>query len=144
MDKQEKYDNWLKKYNKWEEDVGLTGKKGNIGWNHKDMDKILEWHRKNPPPEKPKPPPKPKFKDFMSVMSAMISGKYVSEERQLKRLEICHGCDNFVIDDGYPKCGVCGCKLDGDSKLIQLTAYEETEKYGCKHDAGSQWKKGGV
>lgn len=86
----------------------------------------------------------PSLKDFMSVMSAMVTGKYVSKERQLKRLEICHACDEFNIEDGNPRCGVCGCKLDGDSKLVQLTAYEETEKYGCKHDDGSQWKKHGV
>jgi len=87
---------------------------------------------------------KPKFKDFMSVMSAMITGKYVSKKRQLKRLEICHACDKFTMKDEQPRCGVCGCKLDGDSKLIQLTAYEETKKYGCKHNDGSQWKKHGV
>lgn len=89
---------------------------------------------------------KPSLKDFMSVMSAMVTGKYVSKKRQLKRVEICHGCENFAISpsDGQPRCNVCGCKLDGDSKLIQLTAYEETERYGCKHDDGSQWKKHGV
>jgi len=87
----------------------------------------------------------PSLKDFMSVMSAMITGKYVSKKRQSKRLEICHGCEEFIINDnGRAECGVCGCKLDGDKKLIQLTAYEETERYGCKHDDGSQWKKHGV
>ena len=88
---------------------------------------------------------KPRFKDFMSVMSALVTGKYVSKERQLKRLEICHGCEKFTVNDsGKAECGVCGCKLDGDKKLIQLTAYEETKKYGCKHGDGSQWKKHGV
>ena len=92
---------------------------------------------------------KPRFKDFMSVMSALVTGKYVSKERQLKRLEICHGCEKFTVNplrgaEGVATCGVCGCKLDGDKKLIQLTAYEETKKYGCKHRDGSQWKKHGV
>jgi|TARA_Y100000034_G_scaffold118532_1_gene159267 hypothetical protein len=89
---------------------------------------------------------KPNLKDFMSVMSALITGKYVSKERQQKRLEICHECDEFVISepDGHPRCNICTCKLDGDTRLIQLTAYEETKRYGCKHEGGSRWKKHGV
>jgi hypothetical protein len=88
--------------------------------------------------------PKISWANFKSVMAALLTGKRISRERQMARLEVCHGCDKFQWDGENARCGVCGCKLDGDKALVKLTLYEETEAYGCKHPEGSRWLAAGV
>lgn len=76
---------------------------------------------------------------------AIATGKIVSEERQKARMEICSKCPKVTKDNfGRMSCGICGCKLKGSSEIIQLTAYEETDRWGCKHPKGSRWKAEGV
>ena len=84
------------------------------------------------------------WNNFKSILSALLTGEHVTKKRQERRLEICHSCDLFQYDGKNSSCGVCGCKLNGDKKLLQLTSYEETDSYGCKHPDGSKWKKNGV
>tara|TARA_R110002020_G_scaffold123580_4_gene280251 strand:- start:147 stop:449 length:303 start_codon:yes stop_codon:yes gene_type:complete len=80
----------------------------------------------------------------ISFAKAVLTGKDVSQERIQKRLEICSGCDLVnVSPEGLMKCGICKCKLK-EKGLQNLARYEETPGYGCKHPAGSQWKKNGV
>ena len=83
---------------------------------------------------------------FKSVVSAIVSGEHIPKEQQLKRLKICHSCELFrwdkIVEEGH--CGVCGCKLGGNSRLTSLTTYKETDEYGCKHPNGSKWKKQNV
>ena len=88
--------------------------------------------------------PKISWANFKSVMAALLTGKRISRERQMARLEVCHGCEKFQWDGATARCGVCGCKLDGDKSLVKLTLYEETETYGCKHPDGSRWQAAGV
>lgn len=87
------------------------------------------------------------WENLKSITSAVLVGKQISKERQEERLKTCHGCELFRWNevDQEAKCGVCGCKLSGRStKLLDLTSYEETEQYGCKHPRGSKWKENGV
>ena len=79
---------------------------------------------------------------------ALLTGTDVSPERLKKRLEICSTCEHVqkvgTEENGLLKCGICSCRLKGDSSLINLARYEETGAYGCKARGGSKWKKGGV
>jgi hypothetical protein len=84
------------------------------------------------------------IENILSVAKAVTYGKKVSKDRQAKRLEVCKTCDMFRDDGVTQSCGVCGCKLDGSSKLVDLTLYEETVRYGCKHPKGSRWKENNV
>jgi len=104
------------------------------------------FHKEKPPLEKIAQVVRPKISwaNFKSVMAALLTGKRISRERQMARLEVCHGCEKFQWDGANARCGVCGCKLDGDKSLVKLTLYEETEAYGCKHPEGSRWKAAGV
>jgi len=80
-----------------------------------------------------------------AVSSALMFGKGVTPERRQKRLEICSSCDKMVFDGQIMRCGMCGCKLHGQSgALVDLLRYEETPRYGCKHPHGSRWKAAGV
>lgn len=88
--------------------------------------------------------PKLNLDTIKSVASALISGKRVSKKQQKARMEVCHGCNKFRWNGKVARCGVCGCKLSGKSGILQLTSFIETEKYGCKHPAGSRWKEAGV
>lgn len=83
--------------------------------------------------------------NLISVTSALMFGHGVSQERRKKRLAICSTCDKLVNDGKTFRCGVCGCKLRGQSSaLVDLLKYEETSRYGCKHPKGSRWKAQGV
>jgi hypothetical protein len=82
--------------------------------------------------------------DTISVASALLTGQDVSLERLEARLKICAACPEVKRDGDKLKCGICGCKVVGTKQLINLARFEETDKYGCKHKEGSQWKKGGV
>jgi hypothetical protein len=86
------------------------------------------------------------WSNFKSSFSALLTGEAISKDRQEKRLAICHKCELFRWDSETARasCGICGCKLGGGStKLLDLTIYEETAKYGCKHPTGSRWKENG-
>lgn len=88
--------------------------------------------------------PKITWENFKSVVSAVLTGVGVSKDRQEKRLFVCHSCDQFRWDikKNSASCGICGCKLGNKSnKLLDLTVYEETINYGCKHPNGSKWKE---
>ena len=86
----------------------------------------------------------------MSLCSALFHGEGVEMDRREARLKICMDCTNVINNKRKSgqqiiKCGLCGCKVSGgDTRLINLARYEETENYGCKHSEGSQWKKNGV
>jgi len=85
------------------------------------------------------------FKKAYSLATAVIGGdRSVTDERIKARLEICVTCplSNKTYDP--PRCSICGCKLEGDSSIVNLVAYEETARYGCKAPGGSKWKKAGV
>ena len=89
--------------------------------------------------------PKWSLSNLASVTSAVAFGQEVTQTRRQKRLEVCMSCDKLVNDGPSLRCGVCGCKLRGQSNaLVDLLRYEETSRYGCKHPKGSQWKKQGV
>jgi hypothetical protein len=86
-----------------------------------------------------------KLKAILPVLSAVTSGEEINIERRQKRLLICSDCPKLSLVDGKIGCGVCGCRLQiNDKSIINLINYEETEKYGCKHPDGSQWKKNNV
>jgi hypothetical protein len=86
-----------------------------------------------------------KVKAAKALASAIISGRIVSKERQLKRLTICSQCTMLSIIDGSPACGICGCQLKArDRSLLNLISLEETADYGCKYAGGSRWKKESV
>ena len=80
----------------------------------------------------------------ISLASALLTGKDVSERRMQKRVEICSTCPNVKPfgegDMAIYQCGVCGCHLSGDSTLVNLARYEEQRLYGCKAVGGSKWK----
>ena len=89
-------------------------------------------------------------KKVFSLCSALFSGEGVEMDRREARLNICLECPNVINSKRKSgqeniKCGLCGCKVSGgDTSLVNLARYEETDKYGCKHSEGSQWKKHGV
>jgi hypothetical protein len=88
---------------------------------------------------------KDKVKASLPVLKAMISGTEISEERQIKRLEVCSECEWVSLINNKPACGICGCKLKTtDKSLVNLVSLEETGDYGCKHPKGSRWKAAGV
>jgi len=86
------------------------------------------------------------WENFKSITSAVLTGNHISKERQEARLKVCHDCELFKWNEHTQEgsCGVCGCKLSGSSAILELTSYEETDKYGCKHPTGSKWKENGV
>lgn len=80
-----------------------------------------------------------------SVIRAIVTGDGVSAERRQKRVEVCAGCELVKLEgDGILRCGICNCKLQGTTALINLARYEETEFYGCKYPGGSRWRANGV
>lgn len=79
-----------------------------------------------------------------SLGKAVIFGKRVSPEIQKARYDICSKCDKVRKNGENLSCGICGCKIKGDRSLVNLTLYEETVDYGCKHPSGSRWKSAGV
>jgi hypothetical protein len=88
---------------------------------------------------------KDKLQAILPMLKAAATGKEVSADRQIKRLEICSECTNASLIDGKPACGICGCALKiGDKSIVNLISLEETDLYGCKHVDGSQWKEAGV
>lgn len=82
----------------------------------------------------------------ISLTTALLSGEVVSEETIKRRIEICSTCPLVKLSGKGQtmSCGVCGCRLRGDKSLMNLARYEETKSYGCKHPAGSRWRKAGV
>lgn len=80
------------------------------------------------------------FENTMSVATALLTGSSVSRETIQKRLLICQECDRVALKNGQMHCGICGCKLAGDTGLFNLARYKETKKYGCKHPEGSKWR----
>ena len=42
------------------------------------------------------------------------------------------------------RCGICGCCIAKDRRLLNLARYKETKRIGCHHPGGSRWKKAGV
>lgn len=84
------------------------------------------------------------WKNIKTSMNAMVTGKHISKEEQLRRLQICYECELFQYDkvNDVARCAVCACKLKGDdNKIMSLSSYEETDTYGCKHPTGSKWSK---
>jgi hypothetical protein len=90
--------------------------------------------------------PEVTFKNLLSVCKALFFGEGVSQERREKRALICSQCEYLAYDPQIrdPHCGICGCKISGDARIINLLRYEETPSYGCKHPGGSRWIKEGV
>ena len=85
------------------------------------------------------------FQKLYTLSSAVVAGdRGVSDERMQARLKICMVCPLANHTYEIPKCGICGCKLHGNSSITNLVAYEETGSYGCKFPGGSKWKKEGV
>ena len=84
----------------------------------------------------------------IALGSALLCGKDVGQGRMKRRMEVCAGCPFVEIqgnaETGLLRCGICKCKVKSDKTLINLARYEETNRYGCKHPEGSQWKKAGV
>ena len=84
----------------------------------------------------------------VSLASALVTGRRVSNERIFRRIEICARCRYVRVkrtrNGRKLNCQICGCRLRGDRSLINLARYEETRGYGCKHPRGSRWKKSGV
>jgi hypothetical protein len=85
--------------------------------------------------------PKDLVKAILPVLTSVVVGKDVPEERQKKRLEICADCEYLSLINNQPSCGICGCQLKIDDKsIVNLISKEETSLYGCKHPDGSKWK----
>lgn len=70
-----------------------------------------------------------------SALQAIIFGKKVSDETYQARQAICRACDKKKTDkNSVDFCGMCGCSVAGTHfKLLNLCAYEETLRHGCKH-----------
>jgi len=83
----------------------------------------------------------------VSLATAVLSGKRIPADRIRRRVEICACCRYVRVRKRARqklRCGICGCRLRGRRALINLAAYEETARYGCKHPKGSRWKSRGV
>lgn len=87
-----------------------------------------------------------KARKTASLARALLTGKDVSVGRLETRLKICASCPYISkpAANGTLSCSICGCKLAGDNRLINLARYEETDSYGCKYPGGSKWKEAGV
>ena len=84
------------------------------------------------------------FAKALSLGRALLTGTSVSAERLQKRIEICRACPNVTTANDHMACGICGCQLSGENKLVNLARYETTKEYGCKHADGDQWIKYGA
>ncbi len=84
----------------------------------------------------------------ITLATALITGREVSEARIRGRINICARCRFVRVRKTRAgrklNCRICGCRLRGDRSLINLARYEETRHYGCKHPKGSRWKRAKV
>jgi hypothetical protein len=88
----------------------------------------------------------PTVKQLGTFVLAVATGKYVTLEIVQERKAICASCEFQMSDNGVAWCGICGCKVSGESKKIDnLAAYEENlPLWGCKHKLRAQemgWKR---
>lgn len=65
----------------------------------------------------------------------------VGYEQMLKRLDVCTNCDYLSNLNGEIGCGVCGCPLNPNNRILNILAKKETSESFCKHPEGSQWQK---
>lgn len=90
------------------------------------------------------------LKDTISAALAITTANKVSDERIIKRLEICGACEYCVVKSDSLMCGICGCELREKHMLLNLAIYEEDTHdpplWGCKSPGpnGSKWKQQGV
>ena len=100
---------------------------------------------------------KPKFSQSLidatiSVATAVLTGKHVSQERIEARVLVCSKCNKATRKTGKKgdvrlTCGICGCRVGKHRAIMNLAKYEENpgkRGWGCKHPKGSQWKAAGV
>ena len=86
----------------------------------------------------------------VSLGQALLTGNTVDKETIRKRIEICGGCELVNVNkEGRMACGICGCKLDSENRLVNLARYVETDQYGCMYEEEegvrkSKWKEAGV
>lgn len=84
------------------------------------------------------------LKEKLSALPDIIksfSTEEVGYEQMLKRLDICTNCDYLSNINNEPACGVCGCPLNPNNKILNILAKKETSEKLCKHPEGSQWLK---
>jgi hypothetical protein len=89
--------------------------------------------------------PNPTLGQIGTFTRAVTLGQYVPDDVRREREAACGQCSFQRFDDGIPWCSICNCGTsDEERKIFNLTRYEESPLWGCKHpdrNTGAGWKR---